>query len=73
VLSLMVDCKHLHLYQLDPGRASQETSISDSCQQALLDISNSDWAWWLNMGLIPSGAVSAWPFSLLHSLSLYFL
>jgi len=28
-------------------------SLSGSCQQVLLGISNSDWIWWLHMGWIP--------------------
>jgi hypothetical protein len=34
-LSPMVGCEHLPLYLSGPGRASQETAISGSCQQAL--------------------------------------
>jgi len=34
-------------------RASQETSISGSCQQALLGISNSVWVWCLHVRWIP--------------------
>jgi len=36
LFSLIVGCKHAQLYQEGSGRASQETSISGSCQQALL-------------------------------------
>ena len=39
LLSPMVGCKHLHLYWSGSGRASQETAISGSYQQALLGIS----------------------------------
>jgi hypothetical protein len=54
VLTPMVGCEHLQLYQYGSGRASQKTSIPGSCQQARLGISNSnwDWVWWLNMGWI---------------------
>ena len=38
VLCPMDDCEHPHLYLLGTGRASQETTISDSCQQALVGI-----------------------------------
>ena len=41
VLSPMVGCEHPPLYLLGTGRASQETPISGSCQQALLGIHNS--------------------------------
>jgi hypothetical protein len=41
VLSQMVGWEHLHLYWSSSGRASQGTAIPGSCQQALLDISNS--------------------------------
>jgi hypothetical protein len=34
------------------GKASQETAISGSCQQALLGICNSVWVWCLYMGWI---------------------
>jgi hypothetical protein len=39
----MVDCEHPHLYWSGFAKASQETAISGSCQQALLGISNSVW------------------------------
>jgi hypothetical protein len=48
MLSLMIGCKHPPLHMLGSGRASQETAIPGSCQQALLGISNSDWVWWLH-------------------------
>jgi hypothetical protein len=35
------------------GRASQETAISGSYQQALVGICNSVWVWWLLMGWSP--------------------
>jgi hypothetical protein len=50
VLSPMVGCKHLHPYWLGSSRASQETFISGSCQQAFLGTSNS--VWWLHIGWI---------------------
>jgi hypothetical protein len=50
VISPMVDCKHLPLYLSGSGRASQETAISGSCQQALPGIPNSVQIWWLHMG-----------------------
>jgi hypothetical protein len=53
MLSPMVGCEHPHLFQSGSGRASQETAISGSCQQALLGISNSDWVWCLHRGWIP--------------------
>jgi hypothetical protein len=53
VLSPMVGCEHPHLYWSGSGRASQETAVSLSCQQALLGISNSVWVWCLHVGWIP--------------------
>jgi hypothetical protein len=35
------------------GWASQETAISDSCQQSLFDNHNNVWVWWLYVGWIP--------------------
>jgi hypothetical protein len=52
-LSPMVGCEHPPLYLAGSGRASQETAITGSCQQALLRILNSVWVWCLNMGWIP--------------------
>jgi hypothetical protein len=49
----MVGCEHLHLYWLGSGRASQETAVSSSGQQALLGIHNSVWVWCLHVGWIP--------------------
>jgi len=40
-----IGCEHLPLYLSDSGRASQETAISGSCTQALLDILNSVLVW----------------------------
>jgi hypothetical protein len=45
VLSLMVGCKHPPLYLSGSSRASQETAITGSCQQAFLGIHNSVWVW----------------------------
>jgi hypothetical protein len=53
VLITMSDCEHPHLYWSGSGRASQETAVSGSCQQAFLGISNSVWVWCLNVGWIP--------------------
>jgi hypothetical protein len=53
MLSLMAGCEHLPLYLSGSRRASQETAISGSCQQALLGIRNIVWAWLLYMGWIP--------------------
>jgi hypothetical protein len=53
VLSPMDDCAHPMLYLPGTGRASQETAISGSCQQALVGFHNSVWVWWLFMGLDP--------------------
>jgi hypothetical protein len=47
VLSPMVGCESLPLYLSGSGRASQETAITRSCQQALLGIHNSVWMWCL--------------------------
>ena len=47
------DCEHPLLYLPGTGRASQETAISDSCQQALVGIHNSVWLLWLFMEWIP--------------------
>jgi hypothetical protein len=41
LLGPVVGFEHLHLYWSGSGRASQETAVSGSCQQALLSISNS--------------------------------
>jgi hypothetical protein len=38
---------------LADGRASQETAISGSCQQALVGIHNRVWFWWLFTVWIP--------------------
>jgi hypothetical protein len=54
MLSPIVGCKHLHLCLSGSDRASQEIAISGSYQQALFDISNSDWVWWLHMGWTPT-------------------
>jgi hypothetical protein len=43
VINSMVRCKHPLLYMSGPGRVSQETAISGSCQYALLGIHNSVW------------------------------
>ena len=42
-------CKHPLLYLFGTGRASQETVISGSWQQALVGIHNSVWVWCLYM------------------------
>ena len=57
------------------SRSSQETTISGSCQQALVGIHNSVWVCCLYMGWIPSGTVSGWPFLqfLFYALSQYLL
>jgi hypothetical protein len=52
VLSPMHGCEHPLLYLSGTSRASQETAISGSSQQALLGIYNSVWVWWLYMGWI---------------------
>jgi hypothetical protein len=52
VLSPMVGWEHPLLYLSGTGRASHETAISSSCQQALPSIHNSVWVWWLYMGWI---------------------
>ena len=44
-LSAMVDCEHPTLYLSGSGRASQETAISGSFQQAFLSIHNSVEVW----------------------------
>jgi hypothetical protein len=53
VLCPMDDSEHPLLYLSGTGRASQETAISGSCQQALVGIHNSVWFSWLFMGWIP--------------------
>lgn len=53
MLSLMVSCKHLHLYCLGFDRASQETAISSFSQQVLLGISHNVSVWWLHIRWIP--------------------
>ena len=53
VLCPMDSCEHPLLYLSGTGRASQETAISGSCQQALVDIHKSVWVCSLYMGWIP--------------------
>jgi hypothetical protein len=53
MLSPMVGSKHPPLYLSGSGRASQETAIMGSSQQALLGLSNTVWVWCLNMEWIP--------------------
>ena len=69
MLSPMVGCEHLPLYLSDSDRASQETVISGSCQQALLGIHNSVWIWCLYMGWIPRWD-SLWMAFLSHTIVL---
>ena len=52
MISLMVDCEHQPLFLSSNGRASHETAILGSCQQALVGIHNSDWVLCLYMGCI---------------------
>ena len=68
----MDDCEHPLLYLPGTGRASQETAISGSCQQALLGIclvSGFDGCLWDGS---PGGTVFGWLFlkALLQTLSL---
>jgi hypothetical protein len=53
VLSLMDGCEYPLLYWSGTGRASQETAIAGSYQQALLGIHNSVWVWWMFMAWTP--------------------
>jgi hypothetical protein len=53
MLCPMDDCEHPLLYLPGTGRASQETAISGSCQQVLVDICSSVCVWWLLLGWIP--------------------
>ena len=53
VLCPMDDCEHPLLYLPGTVRASQETALSGSCQQALVGICHSVWVQWLFMGWIP--------------------
>jgi hypothetical protein len=59
VMSPIFGCKHPPLYLSSTSRASQETAITCSTQQALLGIHNTVWIWWLNMWWIP-GWSSFW-------------
>jgi hypothetical protein len=59
MLSPMGSCEHPLLYLSGSGRASHETAISGSCQQALICIHNSVWFSWLFIEWIPRRAVSA--------------
>jgi hypothetical protein len=69
----MLGCECLHLYWSGAGRASQETAIPGSCQQALLGISNSVEVWCLQMGWISRwGSVCSFLQSLLHFFVLVF-
>jgi hypothetical protein len=52
MLSPMDGCDHPLLYFSDTSRASQETAISGSCQEALVGIHNSVSVWRLYMGWI---------------------
>jgi hypothetical protein len=52
-LGSMVVCELPPLYLSGSGRASQETAILDSYQQALPSIHNNVWVLWLYMGWIP--------------------
>jgi hypothetical protein len=45
VLHPVDSCEHPLLYLSGTGRASHETAISGSCQQALVGIHNSVWVW----------------------------
>ena len=54
MLSPVVGWEYPPLYLSGSGRASQETPISGSCQQAL-GICNSVWVWCLYMEWIPMG------------------
>jgi hypothetical protein len=47
------DCEHPLLYLPGTGIASQEISVSGSCQQNLVGICNSVWVWWLFMEWVP--------------------
>jgi hypothetical protein len=72
----------VHFYNLSgTGRASQETAISGSCQEALVGIRNSVWVWRSYIGWIPRWgslwmvipSVSASHFlSVTHSMSILF-
>ena len=75
MFSPMVVFEHLPLYLSGSGRASRETAISGSCQQALVGIHKVSGFGVCIWGGSPGGAVSRWPFfqSLLHILSLYYL
>jgi hypothetical protein len=70
VLSPLFGCKHQHLYWSWSGRASKGTTISGSCQQALLGISIVSGFGVCMWDGSPGGAVSGWLFlqSLLHSI-----
>ena len=62
VLHPMDDCEHPLLYLPGTGRASQETAISGSCQQALVGICLVSGFGGCLWGGSPSGAVSGWLF-----------
>ena len=51
-LSPVIGCELPPLYLSGSGIASQETAISDFSQQALPNIYNNIWVWWLYMGWI---------------------
>ena len=72
VLSPMVGCEQPRLYLPGYGRASQDTAISASCQEALLGIPNIVWFGDYIWDGSPGGAVSGWPFfQSLHSVSIF--
>ena len=49
----MVGCELSPLYLSGSGRASQDTAVSGSCQQAFLGMHSSVWVWCLYRGWIP--------------------
>jgi hypothetical protein len=63
-------CEHPLLHLSVMGRASQETAISGSCQQALVGIHNSVWVCDCIWDGSPDESVSGWSFLqfLLHTL-----
>ena len=72
VLHPMDDCEHPLLYLPGTGRASQETAISGTCQQALVGICLVTGFGSCLWGGSPSWEVSGWLFlqALLQTLSL---
>jgi hypothetical protein len=70
VLSPMVSCKYPPLYMSGSGRASKETAVSGSCQQALLGIHNNVWVIGCKMDTQVEQSLDEFSFSICSTLCL---